>query len=247
MSGNSQLGGRFDEAGDLAMDQVSRMTRAAEQGFTTPMFHGTLQPPPNVIVRAERSLSGQEFNQFNWGTHTGSAAAAEERILVRDIGGFQPDFDTDFTLGAEALVNARIFPLLGRGKFIEVPDLGSSWNPSRIIDEAINIGAVTPAEGSAALAKAAEGSMEIGGITGLEAARDAVTDLLESKGFTGLTYINGVEDAGSRSWMVFNPANLRSVSAAFDPSRIGDPDMMAGLAALIGAGAAGQAARREER
>lgn len=238
---HSQLGGRFD---DLAMDEVSRQARRAEQGFTTEMFHGTMQRPNNYLKeRAAKSLTGDEFNEFTWGTHAGSSMAAEARIRSRDLGGdFPPNFG-DF--GAiESLERARVFPLVARGKFVEIPDLGANWGPSMLVDESIKAGVITAEEGQAALRRAANIERSPIGEGFFMAAREEVQALIESKGFSGFTYINAVEDIGSRSWMIFRSTDIRSIFARFDPRNLGKPGMMGGLAALLGAGAAGRTGKR---
>ncbi len=94
--------------------------------------------------------------------------------------------------------------------------------PPDILEQAVAKGAITDVEASAAL----EGVSATG-----KQARDRVTELLGSKGYDGIQYENVAEDVGSMSYMVFDPANLRSRAAAFDPENIGRPDLMGGASA----------------
>jgi hypothetical protein len=54
---------------------------------------------------------------------------------------------------------------------------------------------------------------------------------LADKGFTHIPYVNAVEDRGSTSFIMLtdrdgrSPAVLRDVRAAFDPSKVNDPDL----------------------
>ena len=228
------------------MDEVSRQTRRIEQGFNTELFHGTMQPPANIITRAERSISGQEFNQFNWGTHAGTARAAEDIIRSMDLGGgIPPNFgDLDaidaFTPGAP-----RMFPIQVKGKFLEIKDLGATWSPANMLEEMRRVGAITFEELGTTITKAADAERAGGNF--LEAGRREVQALAESKGFAGFKYRNRVEDPGSLSFMIFNPANIRSRFARFDPRTLGLPGMMgSGIAAALIGSAAVQQAREQD-
>jgi hypothetical protein len=54
---------------------------------------------------------------------------------------------------------------------------------------------------------------------------------LADRGFTHIPYVNAVEDKGSTSFIMLtdrdgrSPAVLRDVRAAFDPSKVNDPDL----------------------
>jgi hypothetical protein len=88
----------------------------------------------------------------------------------------------------------------------------------------------------------------------LEALSDAVTnaggvrafqDDLLSEGFGGVNVRD--EEFGGLSQVTFNPADLRSPEAAFDPDQAGSPNLMAGLGpAAVGAGLLGAAMTPEE-
>ena len=231
------------------MDAVSRQGRAAEQGFNTQLFHGTQAPPANIVTRAERSVSGHEFNQFNWGTHAGTRQAAEDRIRSTDLGGgVPPNFGDLGAIDAFSPGVPRMFPIQVRGKFLEINDLGATWSPANLLEEMRRVGAITFEELGTTITRAADA--ERAGAAGgfLEAGRREVTALMERKGFAGFKYLNNVEDPGSLSFMILNPSNIRSRFAAFDPRNLGLPGMMgSGIgAALIGASAVASA-RDEER
>ncbi|MAF26192.1 hypothetical protein CL634_11575, partial [bacterium] len=71
-----------------------------------------------------------------------------------------------------------------------------------------------------------------------------IVDFLNSKGFDSIEYKNVHEDPGSVSKIVFNPSQVRSVHAKFDPTKATSGDILASvpIAAMAGAGALSQLA-----
>jgi hypothetical protein len=61
----------------------------------------------------------------------------------------------------------------------------------------------------------------------LDAGFDVIASYLKDEGITALSYENAVEDAGSVSYIVPNPSNIRSVNAAFDPDQADSADLLA--------------------
>jgi hypothetical protein len=61
----------------------------------------------------------------------------------------------------------------------------------------------------------------------LDAGFDVIASYLKDEGITALSYENAVEDAGSVSYIVPNPANIRSTNAAFDPDQADSTDLLA--------------------
>lgn len=64
----------------------------------------------------------------------------------------------------------------------------------------------------------------------------AVEDEARRQGFDGFVYGNRVEGKGD-SIAVFDPSQIRSIHAAFDPARRASPDLLAGIAPPLTAGA----------
>jgi hypothetical protein len=265
----SDVRGALDE---LPMDEASRMARAAEQDYTEDVFHSTRRSggPEEQLSASEMGEDFEEF--YGWthvgtekaardrgdqvrGQGRGESWISSEEVWSYEIfdtrlGGHVKTVPTEFEArefikandlapGFPSLdydkvptasfnivpdIGERTFKLKMRGNYLEVSE-GYGWQPGDILRQAEELGAITHAE-------------KIG--TGHN--RDAVTELLESKGFDGVKYINDVEDPGSMSYMVFDPANLRSATAAkFDPANIGKPSMVGGTPigaarALVGAG-----------
>tara|TARA_R110000737_G_scaffold126213_1_gene158806 strand:+ start:963 stop:1910 length:948 start_codon:yes stop_codon:yes gene_type:complete len=234
-------------ADELPMDEASRMGRAAEQDWTTNAFHGTsvrLAPDP-----ARPLQNTGDLERFHWGSHFGTQKAANERLgdlrpRVRAAEG-ESSFDDSGRL--KPAVGERIMPVKLRGKYLDIGN-ESLWRPESLLETARRRGLITADElehafDNVPLLREAElgpnynkrkHNEEVG-----IAMKQAVTDLFKRKGFAGVSYKNDVEDAGSISYMVFDPANIRSsMAAAFDPAQAESASLIAGGAGLLGAGLA---------
>ena len=156
-------------------------------------------------------------------------------------------------------------PVKLRGKFLDLgleDDLAGDfqrgqyqypWSPEGLVRQAQERGIITASEAEHVFDNVPRAPIDpmtnriIGG--GFEedvAMKKAVTDLFQEKGFAGVSYTNAVEDVGSTSYMVFDPANIRSsMAAAFDPAQAGSASLVAGGAGLLGAGIARRQRERE--
>jgi hypothetical protein len=61
-----------------------------------------------------------------------------------------------------------------------------------------------------------------------------IVDFLDSKGFDSIEYKNVYEDPGSVSKIVFEPSQVRSVHAKFDPSKAKSGNILASVPAAVG-------------
>ena len=68
-----------------------------------------------------------------------------------------------------------------------------------------------------------------------KAGYDVVEKEIKSMGFDSIVYLNGSEDAGTLSYIIFNPDQVRNVNAAFSPTQRYSGDT---LSSILGAGAA---------
>ena len=135
-----------------------------------------------------------------------------------------------------------------KGKYLDVGKEtsieGGSWLQEGLINVGVKKGVFTEAEAEAlrTTIRARQTTRLADPLNG-ERGKEAVTELFQSKGFDGIKYINEVEDVGSTSYMVFDPANIRSEFAHFDPLNVARPGLMGaatpGGVAAAGAGAAG--------
>lgn len=81
-----------------------------------------------------------------------------------------------------------------------------------------------------------------GGIDPDRRPRDAqlfVAEKLKKEGYDHIPYVNSVEDKGNISYVVLDPSNLRSQSAAFDPAKASSSDLLASLGPYAAAGGLG--------
>jgi hypothetical protein len=233
------------------MDETSRMARAAEQDFTTNAFHGTSRGGPLVGPEAG------DLERFNWGSHFGTKEAANDRLLdLRSTSRLGDDWSgASYSRGAFPVAGERVMPVKLKGKFLNL-GAESAWDPEGLLRTAQERGLLTADEVKHAFDNVPEWRVrkaELGPNYNKHlhneevdiAIKQAVTDLFQKKGFAGVSYTNEVEDIGSTSYMVFDPANIRSSMAArFDPAQAGSASLVAGGAGLLGAG---MARRERER
>jgi hypothetical protein len=137
------------------------------------------------------------------GTHIGTSPAAND--IMKDA-------------GPKSM--RRIYPLKARIENpLDLPDI-PYWGPAEIA------GALKdhPAFVSE--------TQQLGNIANMPAPEriKALRQLIESKGYDGIRYVNKVEDPGSTSYITWNPRQLRSPWANFDPAQAQSGNLLAGLA-----------------
>lgn len=184
-------------AGELAMDEASRLARAREMGFDVdnPIYHGS--------NKNFKSFDRSDAGTFGPGVYTGGPKAASEYALDRahERGG-----------------NSLVYPLFARGKIFNINDPEHrKLIPENVLKEAMlqqnvrlrpdNTFWHTDGFGEEVLSKVAK-----------------------EHGFTGIT--------NNEYTAVFDPKNIRSKFAKFDPSKADSSDISAGLAGVgLGTGA----------
>jgi hypothetical protein len=212
---NMELARLYDEGATgmpMPMDEASRMARAREMGFTEDGFHST----------------GADFHSFegpnqrtSHGTHVGTSGAANERISGR-----WNDWQREKMEARGEYVPDNILPLVYRHQNpIPMEDM-MHWAPEDLtgrLEYLSDVGEIGPYN-------VQPRRSQFGGEYFDN--RDIVR-ALESNGYTGFRYENAVEDAGSVSDAIFDPTNIRSRFARFDPRL----RHLANLSAGIGAGA----------
>jgi hypothetical protein len=186
------------------------MDRAKAMGFDIEAYHYTRATDPIAAFDPKTTGKGQYFFD-GLGTHVGSKKAAEDRFSKYWKG-----------LPAEK-VTGYTMPLLVKGERTLTQKGGDPYK-----------------EG--ALNRFLEGKMSAAGYDLAKRPRDAqlaARQALNSK-YDAVPYVNAVEDKGSLSYLVTNPANIRSRYAAFDPANAGKADIMGNadprLLALIAGG-----------
>jgi hypothetical protein len=68
--------------------------------------------------------------------------------------------------------------------------------------------------------------------------KDSITDFFKNEGYDSVRLYNDAGSGGRNvdTTMILDPMNLRSRFAAFDPARINENDLLAGLAPYLGIG-----------
>lgn len=183
---------------DLPMDEASRMARAREMGFYTAAYHGTGADFP--------AFDGRAYSASGFGTHMGAQEAADQ-ILRNRTSVYQrimgaPDYDETSTL----------LPLLANTQgALRVADT-NTWQPDQVM------GAMAWSDDP--LASAAYERINADPSYprfGSEIERAAfVQRQLENENVPGFVYNNAIEGGGD-SYAIFNPRNIRSRFARFDP------------------------------
>jgi len=152
------------------------------------------------------------------GFHVGTIEQAEQRAKAFGTGG------VNFPEGA------NIMPLVKSkyANFLKVADDGS-----------FHADAIAPQlekKGLLAKGKGKQIAKEIDKDWALRKQYDQqMRDVLEQQSYDGVKYSNAQEGPGL-SYAVTNPSILRSIFAAFDPARVNESDLLAGLAPYLGVG-----------
>jgi len=153
------------------------------------------------------------------GIHLGSVDQAEE--LIRTGQSMSSKRPEKFVVGAQVL------PVVTKARNpIRMPDL-NDWDKNKVAAQLRKQGIQVPAG----------------------AGPDEIVKALQRQGYDSIVYKNTFEGAGGDSFIVFDPSNIRSVNAAFDPEKSGSNMLLAAapFAAVSGAGLtlAGEEARNQ--
>lgn len=109
-----------------------------------------------------------------------------------------------------------VYPLRLRGKYFQIEDLDDGLGGWNLLDTPIN--------------KMDPEDLQYG-FPGLEIKRGerkkTPRQIMQSRGYAGVQYINGIEDVGSTSYLTFDPKDIRSTAAAFDPAKSDSADILA--------------------
>jgi hypothetical protein len=210
----------------LPMDEASRMRRAKEMGFTIDAYHGSPRErfqsfDPEEYGAMSGSNAGTDAGA--WFTSDRSVADAYRSHGLRQEQGKFYDRRGGHVLEAKLrLPDAETFDVLAEGR--RVADEIGIPNADRI--------------------SAQEASDLLGGVVRTDMVDDAM-----AAGRSGFAIHNSVDDPGallgrdpypSTHYVVFDPRNIRSRNATFDPERAGSSDLLASIApwlAALGGGA----------
>jgi hypothetical protein len=209
----------------IDMSQAARMQRAAEQNYTPDLYHGTAADISefNPMQFGGSATKARSAKLGTWLVDNPEVAGGYARFAAEDVpvqklldqsteaerlGNYDEAnrlniLAEDLELGGK-LRNAggqNVMPLRARGNFLERDALGATM--SDLNDSQL-----------------------------YDWAREA-----KAKGFDGLKINNFSDNVDYGQYMpathylVFDPSNIRSVNAAFDPAKRNSRDLMAGVAA----------------
>ncbi len=229
-----ELTKRFD-SGALDMSQAARFTRAREQGFNvdTPLFHGTAADI-NAFDPAKLGSSTESFsaNQGVWLSSSPDTARSYAEYAAKDV------------------------PVRAKLREADAAEARGDWDAydKALVDAEDLEQAIynEPRRGQNILQLTAKGKMMEIDADGAEFMdiQDDINSAIRSakaQGFEGVTFKNLSDDVGGYSkpsdhTIVFDPANIRSTNAAFDPAKSTSSNLLASspIAAIGGAGLASQ-------
>jgi hypothetical protein len=222
----------------LPISKVARMARATEQGFTTPVWHGTRDT----------------FSQFrgpvqpkthDFGIHVATTPATANRAIGHGLKANDPliwDYDP----------KSNILPLLARiQKSLEMPDVGLWKNPRYWLDIKRNQSPFKTNDPEflqeliALAEKHKYPPKVIDNPRQSLAFQQDLLDMLQKRRYDSIKYPNKVEGLGEPSYLILDPRNLRSVNATFDPAKLGKTrDLLASILTGVGAGSVARTQRK---
>lgn len=185
----------------------------------------SLKESPTRYHSTKAAEDFTEFKKLPEGIHLGTSEQANARLA--DAPGVGPE---------------RILPLKAKTENpIQVPDMGN-FSPYRVAEEIKkkNYSNIPDSELDELMLKMRnlDRSAKIKDPTELTLKQqDLLSALMKKYGHDSLVYDNMAEGAG-KSYVVFDPNQVRSINAKFDKAKKNSPNLMAGLAgATAGAGA----------
>jgi hypothetical protein len=200
----------------LAMDEASRLARAREMGFDTDrtLYHGTVGDFPS-------------FDKSKFGSSTQAQGASQAAWLVDDprtAAGY-----ADYAAGKpvrDLLAKADTYERLAQKSGASG---GGWWDKQDEVLRAAEELESAGLSGQSVMPLMARGNFlerDFGGAEYTDVARDVARLIKEGKagGYDGLRLLNLADDVATNSrpathYAVFDPKNIRSVNAAFDPSK----------------------------
>ena len=227
----------------LDRSPAARAARAEEFGYTTDVYHAT---------RAD--FSEFDPNMVDIGIHVGSPSQATNRLL--DDSSSAVNFSGNIAKGVTRARNrfdegSQILPLKAKiNNVLEMPDVGEWKNSFNVIDELIKHPKFKhKVPELQEMRKFAEEE----GVSYRDDYGDSTWDtapenrellnelntLIRKEGFDTIKYLNEHENNLIRktkddphSYIILDPKNVRSTSADFNPLRMDEADLQAGIASL---------------
>ena len=191
---------------DIVRGALEALTDAYKRTFSPETYyHGTLSPDL------------KEFKETDEFLHFGSSKAAQERL--EDVRFMQDQGRTTDPVGGIIPVKLQAKNSL---KLEEIPGGGfykfAPWDAENIWKRITMQTDISTAADNLSFLKS-------------DSPKQWISDFLNSKGFDSIEYINKNEDPGSVSKIVFDPSQVRSVHAKFDPKKSKSGNILASVPA----------------
>ena len=230
-------------APELDLSPQARAARATEQGYVHDVYHGTLD-----------DFSEFDPSEVDIGVHVGSSEQATNRLLDisegsnlqslgtvgQGIGRLKGRFDQ----------GSQVMPLKARmTNTLELSDVGEWKNSFNVIDELIEnpqfehklpelreLRKWAEEEGPAWRDEYGDSTWDTSPQN--REALDELNRMIRNEGFDSIKYLNRHENNLMRSqgdpysYIILDPKDLRSVNADFNPQRMNEADLQAGIASL---------------
>ena len=244
----------------LPMDKASRMKRAKKMGFDTPLFHGTYKDPKKVYPAFRYLPDAKKTPTVKYPGGAEDWVHLEPSKVGMEGPGTYLSTPNMASIYAEGIHRGgegmpRIYPVMVRSKKllkINSPDYKKIKNklvrkmsrkPKRNFMEKYELESRNAAANwerrfETRLAKDVEKAGYEGMYTG---------DLTGKvpPGYAEEVGSELAEFASAPNVVIFNPKNMRSTSAKFDPRKRHSPDLLAGIAGLTAARQASNALRED--
>jgi hypothetical protein len=225
------LGGKSDA---LPMDEASRMARALEQGYDTDAYHGTTKS----FDEFDPSLTNDIGMHFGTQGQANVAAAHPATGRIMDGANVIPaklKIQNPLRVGDEFSTLGRQFIARAKKLTLETPGFRANEAERAAIYEAAKQADKARRRGGGDWNIQLNKDNERHRVAYEDAGKrfwDTVQASAKRQGYDGLVYSNRVEGKGD-SYVVFEPSQVRSRFAAFDPAKRDSANL---LAARVGTG-----------
>lgn len=200
---------------DLPLDYASRMARAAEQGYTTPVWHGTKANFQEFLD----PITAMQTEGADLGIHVATTPNTANRAI--GAGNFVTNDPSQLPPIPRG---SNVIPLLARIQNpLTTPDMGIWRSPTSWVNRAYTAPSSSPSA-MEDIVRMARNVKKVQGAAApqqeLQFAQDLI-DYLQRNGFDAISYRNVIEGIGEPSHLLLDPRQLKSIFARFDPAAFG--------------------------
>ena len=220
------------------------MSRANEQGFTTPVWHGTKHNFNEF--RGPLRTDGGDF-----GIHVATVPETANRATGTDLSPDLARLLPEDRINHAHLRGTKTLPMLARiQNSLRTPDMGIWKTPSNWIGILGDPAYMNQSGKMSQAHRHLRPPMDPGLLdeilqlaykhqnprnvqydpSRVASFQSELNQLLRGKNYDSIQYPNHTEGRGEDSYLLLDPSQLRSIFAKFDPRNIGSKDLLAGAA-----------------